>query len=56
MILAYTTEHKLPGLTASVAVTLTVRPFMRWSSAYTFIVDGIPKLSLPEEFWKQLEN
>jgi hypothetical protein len=33
-----------------------VRPFMRWAMNYTFIVDGIPKMSLPEEFWKSLKN
>jgi hypothetical protein len=56
MILAYTTQHNLPGLDAPVAMTMPVRPYMRWSSNYTFIVDDVPQLSLPDEFWKELKN
>jgi hypothetical protein len=56
VVLAYTTQHKLQGLKAPVAMAMSVRPFMRWASNYTFIVNDVPKLSLPEEFWKALEN
>jgi hypothetical protein len=56
VVLAYTTQHKLQGLKVPVAMAMPARPFMRWASNYTFLVDDVPTLSLPEEFWKTLKN